>query len=108
MTSKIYSQLLSFGFTHLNMEFRMKVDASEYDFVSLCTLCLDLFSFVSIVVFLFPFSLFSVLQKNNHRALMVLKQMERANLKPDSETYSYLIANCECEEDIVKVSMICR
>lgn len=36
---------------------------------------------------------------------MVLKQMEDADIKPDSKTFSYLIANCKCEEDIVKVSI---
>lgn len=34
---------------------------------------------------------------------MVLKQMEDADIKPDSETYCYLIANCECQEDVSKV-----
>ncbi|XP_073009232.1 pentatricopeptide repeat-containing protein At4g04790, mitochondrial-like isoform X3 [Typha latifolia] len=42
-------------------------------------------------------------EKKKHRALMVLKQMEDAGVKPDSETFSYLISNCDCEEDIVKV-----
>ncbi|XP_073009231.1 pentatricopeptide repeat-containing protein At4g04790, mitochondrial-like isoform X2 [Typha latifolia] len=41
-------------------------------------------------------------EKKKHRALMVLKQMEDAGVKPDSETFSYLISNCDCEEDIVK------
>ncbi|XP_073114086.1 pentatricopeptide repeat-containing protein At4g21880, mitochondrial isoform X4 [Elaeis guineensis] len=41
-------------------------------------------------------------QKNNCGALMVLKQMEDANIKPDSETFSYLISNCESEKDIGK------
>nr|UPT48575.1 pentatricopeptide repeat protein AaPPR351 [Agave angustifolia] len=41
-------------------------------------------------------------EKNNGGALMVLKQMEDAGIQPDSETYCYLIANCECEEDISK------
>lgn len=31
--------------------------------------------------------------------------MEDADIKPDSKTFSYLIANCKCEEDIVKVSI---
>lgn len=43
------------------------------------------------------------MQKNIAGALMVLKQMEHADVQPDSETYSYLIANCECEEDVFKV-----
>ncbi|KAH1097450.1 hypothetical protein J1N35_014371 [Gossypium stocksii] len=34
--------------------------------------------------------------------MMVLKQMESEDVKPDSHTYSYLIANCNCEEDITK------
>ncbi|KAK8706080.1 hypothetical protein V6N13_049658 [Hibiscus sabdariffa] len=33
-------------------------------------------------------------------ALTVLKLMEREDIKPDSHTYSYLIGNCNCEEDI--------
>ncbi|EHA8590375.1 Pentatricopeptide repeat-containing protein [Cocos nucifera] len=41
-------------------------------------------------------------EKNNRGVLMVLKQMEDANIKPDSETFSYLISNCESEKDIVK------
>ncbi|KAF8410992.1 hypothetical protein HHK36_003531 [Tetracentron sinense] len=41
-------------------------------------------------------------QKNINGGLMVLKQMKRADLKPDSHTFSYLIGNCECEEDILK------
>lgn len=45
----------------------------------------------------------STLQKNTSGALMVLKQMELADVKPDSKTFSYLISNCECEEDIIKV-----
>ncbi|RWW26485.1 hypothetical protein GW17_00009134 [Ensete ventricosum] len=42
--------------------------------------------------------------QNNYGALKVLKQMEDADIKPDSKTFSYLIANCKCEEDIVKAS----
>lgn len=34
---------------------------------------------------------------------MVLKQMQDANIKPDSETFSYLIFNCKSEEEVVKV-----
>lgn len=44
------------------------------------------------------------LQKNMHAAgLRVLKQMEDADVKPDSQTFTYLIGNCVHEEDIVKV-----
>ncbi|GLT65444.1 hypothetical protein SLA2020_378760 [Shorea laevis] len=32
----------------------------------------------------------------------VLKQMELDSVKPDPQTYSYLIAHCDCEEDIIK------
>ena len=46
------------------------------------------------------------LQKNSHGALMVLKQMEESNVKPDSRTLSYLINNCESEEDINKVDIL--
>lgn len=35
--------------------------------------------------------------------MMVLKQMELADVKPDSQTLSYLISNCDREEDIIKV-----
>ncbi|KAJ8754661.1 hypothetical protein K2173_010752 [Erythroxylum novogranatense] len=41
-------------------------------------------------------------EKNKKGALMVLRQMERAAVKPDSETYGYLIANCENEDEVVK------
>ncbi|XP_039132079.1 pentatricopeptide repeat-containing protein At4g04790, mitochondrial-like [Dioscorea cayenensis subsp. rotundata] len=41
-------------------------------------------------------------EKNYYGALMVLKQMEEADVKPDSETFSYLISNCKCENDIIK------
>jgi hypothetical protein len=34
---------------------------------------------------------------------MVLKQMKLADVKPDSQTFSYLISNCDREEDIIKV-----
>lgn len=37
---------------------------------------------------------------------MVIKQMELADVKPDSQTFSYLICNCDREEDIVKVSFL--
>lgn len=33
---------------------------------------------------------------------MVLKQMELADVKPDSQTFSYLISNCDRETDIIK------
>lgn len=29
--------------------------------------------------------------------------MERAEVRPDSQTYSYLIANCDSEDQIIKV-----
>ncbi|KAE8637213.1 hypothetical protein CSA_021116 [Cucumis sativus] len=41
-------------------------------------------------------------KKNTSDGFMVLKQMELADVKPDSITFSYLISNCECEEDIIK------
>ncbi|PPD89928.1 hypothetical protein GOBAR_DD13132 [Gossypium barbadense] len=41
-------------------------------------------------------------ESNISGAMMVLKQMESEDVKPDSHTYSYLIANCNCEEDITK------
>ncbi|XP_022716952.1 pentatricopeptide repeat-containing protein At4g04790, mitochondrial-like isoform X5 [Durio zibethinus] len=41
-------------------------------------------------------------EKNISGALMVLKQMECEDVKPDSQTFSYLIGNCNCEEDITK------
>jgi len=34
---------------------------------------------------------------------MVLKKMEDAGVKPDSDTFMYLIGNCNREEDIAKV-----
>jgi hypothetical protein len=37
---------------------------------------------------------------------MVMSQMQIAGVKPDSETFSYLIANCESEENISKVCHI--
>jgi hypothetical protein len=43
------------------------------------------------------------LQKNIRGALMVLKQMKLADVKPDSSSYSYLISNCNNEEEIIKV-----
>ncbi|CAJ2650451.1 unnamed protein product [Trifolium pratense] len=41
-------------------------------------------------------------EKNIGGALKVLKHMQDANLKPDSQTFSYLFSNCEKEEDIDK------
>ncbi|KAH1121841.1 hypothetical protein J1N35_005001 [Gossypium stocksii] len=41
-------------------------------------------------------------ESNIRGAMMVLKQMESEDVKQDSHTYSYLIANCNCEEDITK------
>nr|GLL22596.1 pentatricopeptide repeat-containing protein At4g04790, mitochondrial-like [Ipomoea trifida] len=42
-------------------------------------------------------------EKNIRSGLMVLKQMEHANVKPDSQTFSYLLNNCKSEEDIIKL-----
>ncbi|GKV45806.1 hypothetical protein SLEP1_g52851 [Rubroshorea leprosula] len=42
-------------------------------------------------------------QKKISAGSRVLKQMELDSVKPDPQTYSYLIAYCECEEDIIKV-----
>ncbi|XP_058219972.1 pentatricopeptide repeat-containing protein At4g21880, mitochondrial-like isoform X2 [Rhododendron vialii] len=41
-------------------------------------------------------------EKNMHAGLRVLKQMEDADVKRDSQTFTYLIGNCVHEEDIVK------
>ncbi|OVA11163.1 Pentatricopeptide repeat [Macleaya cordata] len=41
-------------------------------------------------------------EKNIRGGLMVLDQMKRVKVDPDSQTFSYLIGNCEHEEDIVK------
>ncbi|CAH9107923.1 unnamed protein product [Cuscuta epithymum] len=41
-------------------------------------------------------------QNNFHGGLMVLKQMEDANVKPDSQTFSYLINNCKSEDNLNK------
>ena len=46
------------------------------------------------------------MQKNYNGAQMVMSQMQIAGVKPDSETFSYLIANCESEENISKVCHI--
>jgi len=43
------------------------------------------------------------MQKNYSGAQMVMSQMQIAGVKPDSETFSYLILNCESEENIAKV-----
>lgn len=37
---------------------------------------------------------------------MVMAQMQIAGVKPNSETFSYLIMNCESEENISKVCYI--
>ncbi|CAJ1978735.1 unnamed protein product [Sphenostylis stenocarpa] len=42
-------------------------------------------------------------EKNISGGLRVLKYMQGANVKPDSQTFSYLINNCETEEDIIKI-----
>ncbi|BAH91516.1 Os02g0132600 [Oryza sativa Japonica Group] len=39
-------------------------------------------------------------EKNHNGAQMVMAQMQIAGVKPDSETYCYLIFNCEFEEKI--------
>ncbi|KAG2648324.1 hypothetical protein PVAP13_1NG042515 [Panicum virgatum] len=41
-------------------------------------------------------------EKNYNGAQMVMSQMQIAGVKPDSETFSYLILNCESEESIAK------
>ncbi|XP_071692376.1 pentatricopeptide repeat-containing protein At4g04790, mitochondrial-like [Rutidosis leptorrhynchoides] len=41
-------------------------------------------------------------QKNYNKGLMVLKQMEASGVAPDSHTFSYIIGNCNSEEDIIK------
>ncbi|KAF8685933.1 hypothetical protein HU200_043855 [Digitaria exilis] len=41
-------------------------------------------------------------EKNQSGAQMVMYQMQIAGVKPDSETFGYLIANCESEENISK------
>ncbi|KAM3296085.1 hypothetical protein ACQJBY_038435 [Aegilops geniculata] len=41
-------------------------------------------------------------EKNHNGAQMVMSQMQIAGVKPDSETFSYLISNCDCEEKISK------
>lgn len=43
------------------------------------------------------------MQKNIYGVMRVLKQMEEADVKRDSKTYSYLIGNCESEDDVNKV-----
>lgn len=53
--------------------------------------------------FIYFVSIFLSLQKNIYGGLMVLKQMGDADVKPDSQTFCYLLNNCECEEDIIKV-----
>ncbi|XP_020103788.1 pentatricopeptide repeat-containing protein At4g04790, mitochondrial-like isoform X2 [Ananas comosus] len=41
-------------------------------------------------------------EKNNYGVSKVLKDMKSANVKADAETFSYLIFNCDREEDIIK------
>lgn len=41
-------------------------------------------------------------EKNHNGAQMVMAQMQIAGVKPDCETFSYLILNCESEEKISK------
>ncbi|MCL7046671.1 hypothetical protein MKW94_010101 [Papaver nudicaule] len=41
-------------------------------------------------------------EKNIRGGLMVLDQMKKAEIKLDCLTYSHIIANCECDEDLVK------
>ncbi|KAK7345976.1 hypothetical protein VNO80_20489 [Phaseolus coccineus] len=41
-------------------------------------------------------------EKNISGGLRVLKHMQGANVQPDSQTFCYLIQNCETEEDIMK------
>ncbi|KAK7262647.1 hypothetical protein RJT34_30222 [Clitoria ternatea] len=41
-------------------------------------------------------------EKNISGGLRVLKHMQGADVKPDSQTFFYLISNCETEEDIIK------
>lgn len=43
------------------------------------------------------------LQKDTRAALGVLKKMEDANVKSDSQTFSYLLGNCTTGDDISKV-----
>jgi hypothetical protein len=52
---------------------------------------------------LYNFLSLNVVQKNHNGAQMVMAQMQIAGVKPDSETFSYLIMNCESEENISKV-----
>lgn len=40
--------------------------------------------------------------KNFNKGLMVLKQMDASGIAPDSHTFSYIIGNCNSEEDIIK------
>ncbi|GJM90129.1 hypothetical protein PR202_ga06379 [Eleusine coracana subsp. coracana] len=44
-------------------------------------------------------------EKNHNGAQMVMAQMQIAGVKPDSETFSYLIMNCESEENISKIML---
>lgn len=48
-------------------------------------------------------SFLNAMQKNVHAAMRVLNQMRDADVKPDSQTFSYLLGNCSSEEAINKV-----
>ncbi|KAL9255522.1 hypothetical protein AKJ16_DCAP17234 [Drosera capensis] len=45
------------------------------------------------------------LQGNLVGGYRVLEEMEKAGVKPDYQTYSYLINNCKREKDIIKTSV---
>lgn len=53
-----------------------------------------------------PTLLLISLQKNIRGALATLKQMEDAGVKPNYQTFCYLLMNCNREEDINKVLTI--
>lgn len=83
----------------------MRVDL--LDIVNLFGIICDIHAFLFhlIVHDQFTLSLFSfLLQKNFHKGLEVLKQMDASDVKPDSHTFSYIIGNCNTEDDIIKVS----
>ena len=40
--------------------------------------------------------------------LKVLEEMKDADVKPDSQTFGYLISTCTSEEDIIKVVICCK
>lgn len=62
------------------------------------------FSWLDYYFKIFLFILFIFLQKNFHKGLMVLKEMEARGVKPDSQTFSYILGNCNSEDDIIKAS----